>query len=113
MKSVDECIFDDEAYMSFEMIRYMRQSCRLGIMGLESDGITPLASFNPNAYVTRAQFGTVLSRVLYGNTYDNHSATQWRVGHLSNLQSNNIITMTDPNLKEFRGWIMMMLYRTQ
>ena len=38
-------------------------------MGLESDG-TPGKVFNPNTTVTRAQFGTMLSRLLYGNTYN-------------------------------------------
>jgi hypothetical protein len=42
----------------------------MDIMGLESDGDTPLVSFMPDAYVTRAEFATTLSRVLYGNLYD-------------------------------------------
>ena len=81
-------------------------------MGLEADGKTPLKRFNPNAFVTRAEFGTVLSRVLYGNTYDNNNNTKWREQHLNNLKKNNIISVIIPNLQEQRGWIITMLYRT-
>jgi hypothetical protein len=41
---------------------YIKQSCQLGLMG---QGIQ---NFNPNGTLTRAQFGTVLSRALYGST---------------------------------------------
>ncbi len=80
-------------------------------MGVESDGQTPLKKFNPNRKVTRAEFATVLSRVLYGDLY-NTDSTQWREGHLENLKEQNLITLTDPQLHEKRGWIMTMLYRT-
>ena len=43
---------------------YIQTACKLGLMGLESDGITPLQKFNPYGVVSRAQFGTVLSRLL-------------------------------------------------
>jgi hypothetical protein len=43
---------------------YIKLSCQLGLMG---QGITV---FNPDGEVTRAEFGTVLSRALYGDTYN-------------------------------------------
>ncbi|HBB04145.1 TPA: hypothetical protein DCZ39_04610 [Patescibacteria group bacterium] len=43
---------------------YIKLACQLGIMGINS------SLFNPNGIVTRAEFGTVLSRSLYGNLYD-------------------------------------------
>ena len=89
----------------------MTQACQLGIMGVQSDGKTALAQFRPNSFVTRAEFGTVLSRVLYGTTY-NSTTTQWREGHLENLKEQDIINITNPKLHEKRGWIMTMLYRT-
>jgi hypothetical protein len=39
---------------------YIKYACQLRIMG---QGMT---GFDPNGEVTRAQFGTVLSRILYG-----------------------------------------------
>jgi hypothetical protein len=38
-------------------------------MGLEKDGITPMKTFRPNDVVTRAEFGTILSRLLRGTQY--------------------------------------------
>jgi hypothetical protein len=52
-----------------------------------------------------------LSRVLYGNQYDNNKK-KWREWHLNNLRQENIMNITDPILQEKRGWIMTMLYRT-
>lgn len=58
------CEFDDIADQSSELKNYIKRACQLGLMG---QGIT---SFDPNGEVTRAQFGTVLSRALYGSGYD-------------------------------------------
>ena len=113
IKLENKCIFTDENQINPDLVVYTKQVCSLGIMGVQSDGKTPLINFNPNAFVTRAEFGTVLSRVLYGNTYDNNTTTKWREGHLKKLQQKDIINITIPNLQEQRGWIMIMLYRTQ
>lgn len=48
---------------------YIIQACELGIMGVNSDNTSVLNEFNPLGIVTRAEFGTVLSRLLRGNTY--------------------------------------------
>lgn len=47
-----------------EMTFYIQTACKLGLMGLEYDGITPQKKFNPYGIVTRAEFGTVISRLL-------------------------------------------------
>ncbi|MEI8091259.1 MAG: hypothetical protein WCG98_03245 [bacterium] len=39
------------------------------MMGVDTKN-KPVASFNPNTEVTRAQFGTVLSRALRGTKYN-------------------------------------------
>ena len=69
-------------------------------------------NFDPNGEVTRAQFGTVLSRALYGNE-NNTTGELYYLNHLNTLKSNNIITNIDPYLKEIRGYVMLMLYRAQ
>jgi hypothetical protein len=58
------CSFTDIAKQTAEMQGYVKLACQLGLMG---QGIT---GFDPNGEVTRAQFGTVLSRALYGNEYN-------------------------------------------
>ena len=58
------CAFDDIDTQTTELKNYIKRACQLGLMG---QGIT---HFDPNGEVTRAQFGTVLSRTLYNNQYD-------------------------------------------
>ena len=75
---------------------------QLWIMWLNID------KFRPNDPVTRAEFGTALSRMLYwlsdGNPY--YST------HLAKLKRENIISNDTPNLKELRGYVMLMLMRS-
>ena len=49
-----------------------------------------ITQFNPGDQVTRAQFGTVLSRALYGNTYN--TGDPYYLQHLQNLQTKKIMT---------------------
>ena len=64
--------------------------------------------FRPNDEVTRAEFWTALSRMLYwlkdGNPY--YST------HLSKLKKEWIINNSNPNLKELRWYVMLMLMRS-
>ena len=66
------CEFTDMEGESLEMRTYAILACQLGIMGLEADGKTPDTVFNPNSYIDKAMFATMLSRLLYGSTYDNN-----------------------------------------
>jgi hypothetical protein len=54
-------------------------------MGIHHDG-TALARFEPHKLVTRAEFATVFSRVLYGSKY-NHDGEEWAKGHLEALKN--------------------------
>lgn len=54
-------------------------------MGIKYDG-TALSSFEPNKLVTRAEFATVFSRVLYGSKY-NQDGEEWAKGHLEALKN--------------------------
>ncbi len=66
--------------------------------------------FRPNDLVTRAEFGTALSRMLYG-------ITDWEESyystHLDRLYEEWIITNQNPNLQELRGYVMLMLMRSK
>ncbi len=44
--------------------------CQLWLIGLHQDGVTPLQKFRPNQYITRNEFITVLSRLLYDGKYN-------------------------------------------
>ena len=54
-------------------------------MGIKYDG-TALSSFEPNKLVTRAEFATVFSRVLYGSKY-NQDGEEWAKRHLEALKN--------------------------
>ena len=95
------CVFTDLATQSDEMQFYMKISCELGLMGLNSDG-TPNTVFNPDGEVTRAQFGTMLSRLLYGNAH-NTSSGVWYEAHLQALKADAIMTkISTPMMLEIR-----------
>ena len=71
-----------------------------------------MQDFNPNKNVTRAEFATVLSRVLYGNTY-NQNWKNYYEKHIEALGNANILSNTNPGLVEARWRIMTMLYNAQ
>ncbi|MFA7298862.1 MAG: S-layer homology domain-containing protein [Candidatus Absconditabacterales bacterium] len=102
------CEFNDISNQSSEMKFYAKLVCQLGIMGLESNG-TPAQNFNPSGVVTRAEFGTALSRLLYGDIYN--GGFPYYTNHLNALRQANIITNTVATNKEIRGYVMLMLMR--
>ena len=65
--------------------------------------------FRPNDIVTRAEFVTALSRMLYWL-----ADGQWVYyeTHMQKLLDEKIITVADPNMKELRGYVMIMLMRS-
>ncbi len=109
--------YPDITALSDEMKYYIKTACQLDIMWLKQDWQTPDVVFNPKEYVTRSQFWTMLSRLIYGNRYNIYSWEEyrykWYEKHLIALHKDNIIkNITYPNMIEKRGWIMLMLYRT-
>jgi len=98
------CSFTDVANQTEEMQGYIKEACQMGLMG---QGIT---AFNPNGIVTRAQFGTVLSRVLYGDA--NNGGNPYYADHLAALKDAGIMTnISNPNAPEVRGYVMLMMQR--
>ena len=69
----------------------------------------PKNNFRPNDLVTRAEFATALSRMLYkiADWKDKYYST-----HLAKLMEEKIITNDNPNLQELRGYVMIMLMRS-
>jgi hypothetical protein len=112
--------FNDIANETDELKWYMKTACELWLMWLHADGKTVKDNFDPNDYVTRAEFGTVLSRFLYLN--ENNLTTQeiqewaeWYSKHLSALKLNWIMTQIDGQRitsKELRWYVMLMLMRS-
>jgi len=86
-------------------------------MGLESDGKTPDKVFNPNNKVPRSEFGTVLSRLIYGDQYNIHTGEEniykWYEKHLKSLNRDSVMKkIENPLMLEERARILIMLERT-
>jgi hypothetical protein len=62
-----------------DLTQRMQTAYQLGLMGVN------VKQFYPNAPMTRAEFGTVLSRALRGNTYDKPQGNYYET-HLQQLQ---------------------------
>lgn len=105
------CDFNDIQNETPEMKVYIKLACQLGIMGIQPDG-TPMQQFNPNNIVTRTQFGTVLSRVLRGDTYND--SNPYYVAHLNALKQKWIMNKIENAewITELRGLVMLMLMRS-
>ncbi len=104
------CDFDDMRNETTEMKFYANLACQLGLMWLDANG-TPVKNFNPDIEVTRAQFGTVLSRALRGDMYNGWSP--YYLFHLNQLQQAKIMKKIDtPESQELRWYVMLMLMRS-
>lgn len=95
----------------WDLAYYIQEWYKLQIMGIHADG-SALSKFLPNSNVTRWEFGTVFSRVLYGDKYNINGANYYEK-HLEVLKDAGILRNTNPKLIEKRGWILLMLYRSQ
>lgn len=100
-----ECIFDDVSNQSTEIKWYITLACQLGLMGID------MTNFEPDTIVTRAQFGTILSRILYGNEFN--GGMPYYENHLNALKSVAIMTKIEnpERVNELRGRVMLMLMR--
>ncbi len=73
----------------------------------------PNNRFRPNDEVTRAEFVTALSRMLYNTSdWEYKFTSKYYTHHMDKLQIEWIVTNTDPNMKERRWYVMIMLMRS-
>jgi hypothetical protein len=69
--------------------------------------------FRPDDEVTRAEFATALSRLLYSTSdWEYKSTSKYYIPHMEKLMSEWIITNDDPKMKERRWYVMIMLMRS-
>ena len=102
-----ECNFPDvSSKLDSDYDMGVTNACQLGLMGVGID------NFNPYGLVTRAEFGTVLSRVLWWDKYNNGAT--WYSDHLTALNNTTpviIKNINNPMMLEFRGYAMLMMQR--
>ncbi len=96
---------DVSADLDAEYANGVTLAYKLGIMWINM----PDNKFLPYETVTRAQFGTALSRLLFG-IEDGEDA--YYTTHLAKLKEAWIITNDDPTLEELRWYVMLMLMRS-
>lgn len=113
MKHVTEksVTYPDVSNKLGDLAFYIQEWYKLQIMWIHADG-TPLSRFSPNSLVTRWEFWTVFSRILYGNEYNIESSSYY-TKHLDLLKNAGILTNTNPKIMEKRSRILLMLYRSQ
>lgn len=105
--------FKDAYQFDSEERKFIKQACDLQIMGWKNDKKSLIEYFNPHKVVTRAEFGTVLSRFLYGDAHNwDTSSDWWYKAHLQALNADKIMKKIDvPWMNEIRGYVLIMLQR--
>ncbi len=98
------CYFLD-SNINPDLVQSVIMSCQLWLMWQW------VSSFRPKDSVTRAEFWTVLSRLLYWNKYEWWE--KYYTNHLKALQNNWIMNnISNPNMKEIRWYVMIMMKRS-
>jgi hypothetical protein len=91
---------------------YAQKACALWVMWIR------MRNFMPNKILDRAEFGTILSRLLRWDRYDVVDATKTKLyytRHLNALSERKIMTQIDnpEEKKELRKWAWLMLMRSR
>lgn len=98
------CEFTDVENQTQEMKDYIVEACQLGLMWVW------ISEFRPNDKVTRAEFGTVLSRALRGDKND--GGTPYYADHLAALKDAGVMNdISNPSSFEVRGYVWLMMQR--
>lgn len=99
------CNFDDIGNQSSDLQAYIKLACQLGLMWVDMD------DFKPETIVTRDQFGTILSRTLFGEKHE--WGNPYYAKHLAALKDAEIMNkIQNPEfIQELRGRVMLMLMR--
>ena len=85
-----ECTFDDMINGDEEYKKYAKLACQLGVMGINNVTNQVNTNFNPDEAVTKAQFATILSRLLYGSLYNGDDENRY-VKHVDKLHEEGVI----------------------
>jgi uncharacterized repeat protein (TIGR02543 family) len=91
---------------------YIEQACSLGVMGRRNADGAILEAFRASDPVTRAEFATVLSRVLYGDQYNGDDGGKRYAKHLQVMNDNGYINdISNPFMNEIRWFALIIMYR--
>ena len=100
------------SWYNAEMKNYMITSCQLERMWIHTADHKAIKDFMPKKFVSRAEFWTILSRILWWNKYEaSKNTSKYYVEHLTSLKWNWVLTNINPELKERRSYAILMVYR--
>lgn len=108
------CTYSDIANLDMEMQWYIIQACQMWIMWVKWDGM-PDTMFNPMMELDKAQLATILSRMIYGPTYNTDASDpMWYAQHVQAVKDVGVLTVTTDLLQPIkRGRAILMLMRAQ
>ncbi|MDR0606871.1 MAG: hypothetical protein LBG52_00605 [Candidatus Peribacteria bacterium] len=106
--------FTDLDQVNGDLQHYVIESCQLGLMGMHGDGVQIQDAFFPTKTISRAEVGTILSRLSRGTTYATQASDEtYYSKHLQALKDAGIMnTISHPDMIELRGNILLMLRRS-
>lgn len=108
MDSEKRCEYQDLEMLSEAVKWTAQQVCQRDVMGIHPD-LSPLENFMPDMLVTRDQMVTVISRILWGDLY-NQGQTFYEK-HIQQAKKIWLIEQTDPSIVELRSYFYLILYR--
>ena len=103
---------DSMTWYGQQMKNYMVTSCQLERMWIHTADHKAIPDFMPRKFVSRAEFWTILSRILWEDRYEaEKNSRYYYVEHLNKLKEAWILTNIDPTLVERRSYAILMIYR--
>jgi len=103
------CDFKDINWLSNADIATMKKVCQLNIMGIHPNQ-TALTNFMPKQFINRAQMVTVISRMIWGKTF-NEWGNFFYTQHLKKAQEEALINKIFPKSLEIRAYFYVILQR--
>ena len=103
------CDFKDINWLSNADIATMKKVCQLNIMGIHPNQ-TALTNFMPKQFINRAQMVTVISRMIWGKTF-NEWGKFFYTQHLKKAQEEALINKIFPKSLEVRAYFYVILQR--
>ena len=94
----------------WDLEEYIQQAYRFQIMWTWAEWETDY--FLPNAYVTRAEFATVLSRLIFWDRF-NQEGENWYAQHLYILKKSKLLDNKKPQDFEIKSDVIDILYKLQ
>jgi len=84
-----DCSFEDINHISEEWQKYIKYACIYKIMWVSSNGESAKQYFEPDNLVSYNEFVVVVSRLLFGNKYND--IQNWYQKHVEKIESMNLI----------------------